>query len=69
MADHFRSLALQTLIARRPFNVGSPDWAYRTRAAWTYLQMAMGVPANEWRKDPPPVTAGKLNRGMENASA
>jgi hypothetical protein len=54
--DRLRKCALDTLKERRPFPVGSPDWQYRTRAAWTMLQIAMGKPANKRTHTPPPVT-------------
>jgi len=45
--------AAQALIAEREdFPVGSPDWDYRTRAAWKLDQMARGVPVNEWTDAP-----------------
>jgi len=31
------------------YPVGSPDRAYRLRAAFTYLQAIMGVPAKDWK--------------------
>lgn len=50
-----REKALDMLKSRRAFT--SPlDRDWRTRTAWTYLQMSMGKPSCEWTATPPPVT-------------
>lgn len=54
----YRGKALALLIERRPYRHGSLDWQYRTIAAWTYLQMAMGKPSMLWTRTPPRVTVG-----------
>ena len=38
--DYFRTMLRQ----RRAFPIGSPDWAYRTRAARSYLNIIRGLP-------------------------
>ncbi|MBM1817187.1 hypothetical protein JQW92_18235 [Sulfitobacter pseudonitzschiae] len=55
----YRDTALSLLKERRPFPLGSPDYAWRTAAAWKYLQMAMGKPANRWTDTPPRTTVGR----------
>jgi len=50
-----RDKALAMLIARRPYARNSLEWAWRTRAAWTYLQMSMGKAPHDWTDKPPPV--------------
>lgn len=52
-----RATALELLKARRPFPKGSPDYEYRTVAAWKHLQWAMGKPVNQWTDTPPKVSA------------
>lgn len=37
---------------RRAFPRHSPDWQYRTNAAWKLLQMARGVPSKDWTDYP-----------------
>lgn len=49
-----RTLASELLNERRHYPVGSPDWDYRTRAAWKLDQMHRGVPVCDWTDDPPP---------------
>lgn len=51
MSAHDRALAL--LMDRRAFPVGSPDWNWRTTAAWKLDQMHRGVPACDWTNEPP----------------
>ena len=51
-----RKTALELLIERRPFGEGSPDYRYRTIAAWKHLQNAMGKAPMHWTSTPPPVT-------------
>lgn len=48
-----RALAEQLLSERAAFTPGSPDWEYRTRAAWKLDQMARGIPAILWTDTPP----------------
>lgn len=56
--EHYRGLALDALKGRRPFPSGSHEADWRTQTAWTYLQMAMGKPSNDWTITPPRVTTG-----------
>lgn len=44
MKDHFRAL----LRERKHYSKGSPDHAWRTRAARKLLASIRGVPAIEW---------------------
>lgn len=48
-----REIAQRLLNERAAFPVGSPDWIYRTRAAWKLDQMARGIPAIDWTDTPP----------------
>lgn len=48
-----REIAQRLLNERAAFPVGSPDWEYRTRAAWKLDQMARGIPAIHWTDTPP----------------
>ncbi len=48
-----REIAQRLLNERAAFPVGSPDWEYRTRAAWKLDQMARGIPAILWTDTPP----------------
>lgn len=50
------------LAERAAFPVGSPDWEYRTRAAWKLDQMSRGVPACDWTETTPSI------EGMKNAA-
>lgn len=43
-----REIAQRLLNERAAFPVGSPDWEYRTRAAWKLIWLMRGVPAAEW---------------------
>ena len=45
--------ARDLLTERNSFPVGSPDWLYRTRAAWRLDQIGRGIPANERTAEPP----------------
>lgn len=44
--------ARDLLTERNSFPIGSPDWLYRTRAAWRLDQIGRGVPAAEWTDTP-----------------
>ena len=48
-----REIAQRLLNERADFPAGSPDWEYRTRAAWKLDQMARGIPAIHWTDTPP----------------
>lgn len=54
--------AAKLLEERLAYPVGSPDWNYRTRAAWQLDQMARGIPACDWTETPPSI------EGMKNAA-
>lgn len=47
------SHAIILLAERLAFPVGSPDWTYRTRAAWRIDQMGRGIPIDEQTAEPP----------------
>ncbi len=49
-----RSRAAELLAERRAYVLGSPDWLWRTRAAWKLLQIARGIPAIRWTDMPAP---------------
>lgn len=47
-----RAEAQRLLIERHAFPAGSPDWNYRTTAAWKLDQMHLGIPACDWTDTP-----------------
>lgn len=49
---YLRRRALDLLKERRPYPKGSPDYDYRTRAAWKLAQWAMGKPSQLWTDTP-----------------
>ena len=48
-----RDAATRLLTERRAYPVGSPDWNYRTRAAWRLDQIARSIPAIHQTPEPP----------------
>lgn len=44
-----RKLLRVMLAERRMFPKHSADWAYRTRAARTYIRLIRGIPTTQWR--------------------
>jgi hypothetical protein len=48
-----RADAIALLTERGRFPVGSPDYEYRTRAAWKLDQLSRGIPARDWTDTPP----------------
>jgi len=48
-----RQLALSLLAERKSYPTGSPDWDWRTRAAWKLDQLSRGIPACDWTDTPP----------------
>ena len=52
----YRERALEMLISRR--GLSHDERAWRTRAAWKYLQQHMRKPTAFWTDTPPKVTIG-----------
>lgn len=48
-----RDEAVKLLTERRAFPVGSPDWIYRTRAAWKLDQWSRGIAFRDMASEPP----------------
>jgi len=48
-----RQLALSLMAERKDYPTGSPDWDWRTRAAWKLYQLSQGIPARDWTDTPP----------------
>ena len=44
-----RALLRVMLAERRLFPKHSADWAYRTRAAMTYIRLIRSIPVDDWR--------------------
>ncbi|TWI32776.1 hypothetical protein [Paracoccus sulfuroxidans] len=51
MIDHSNAIA-DLMAEREAFPAASPDWLYRSRAAWKLHQHQIGVPARDWTDEP-----------------
>jgi len=56
---HLSPAIAALLREREAYPVGSPDWQYRTRAAWKLHQGQSGVAAQDWTETPPEGWAGQ----------